>query len=190
MQPEDFPRGHSSLYYSHLNTHNCGVLMGFDTLVLIWSHQNKNVNIPKTLIKVLKLIYLKIYFVRKRISYVGGWESKTVDRIGKGISKEVNFMEYWWHALGKYSPTMWRGWTTIVEKDTEDSYLTLESQKSGVNGSTTQPEGEKWWLGSEQGREEKERKKQTSSPHWMHCNHLTDRINEKMTMNSAHAAYT
>ena len=48
-------------------------------------------------------------FVNIYILWGGGWGgqgSKTADRIGKGISKEVNFMEYWQYALGKYLPNL------------------------------------------------------------------------------------
>ena len=41
-------------------------------------------------------------------------------------------MEYWRYALGKCSSNLWRGWTTAIDKGTDDSYLTSESQKSGV----------------------------------------------------------
>ena len=39
VQQEDFPRGHPPEYYSHPNTFNFRVLMGYGALVLVWSHQ-------------------------------------------------------------------------------------------------------------------------------------------------------
>ena len=74
---------------------------------------------------------------------VGGRGSKTANRIGKGIYEEVNFMEYRQHALGKYLPNLWRGWTTTVDKDTKDSNLTSESRKSGVMGARLNPREKK-----------------------------------------------
>ena len=68
-----------------------------------------------------------------------GEGSKTADRIGKGISKEVNFVEFWRYALGKYSPNLWRGWTTTADKGNEDSCQTSKSQKSGVKGAWHNP---------------------------------------------------
>ena len=47
-----------------------------------------------------------LIYIFVNIYIVGGRGSKTVDRIGKGIFEEVNFVEYWWYALGKYLPNL------------------------------------------------------------------------------------
>ena len=55
----------------------------------------------------------------------------------------------------------------------------LEKSKVRGGGSTNQPEGKKGWVGTEQGREKKGRKKQSSFPHWMDCNYLASALMKK-----------
>ena len=102
---------------------------------------------------------------------IGGRGSKIANKIGKRISKEVNFVEYWQRALGKYSPNLWRGWTTIVDKDTEDSYLTSESQKSGVIGAQRNSREEKGDLALN--KEEKKKEKKSSRSLRIECTATT-----------------
>ena len=102
---------------------------------------------------------------------IGGRGSKIANRIGKRISEEVNFVEYWQRALGKYSPNLWRGWTTIVDKDTEDSYLTSESQKSGVIGAQRNSREEKGDLALN--KEEKKKEKKSSRSLRIECTATT-----------------
>ena len=108
------------------------------------------------------LFSLLIALLVPKIIIVGGWGSKTADKIGKGISEEVNLKKYWRYVLGKYSPNLRRGWTTIVDKGIKDSYLTSESQELGVKGAHCNPREEKGNLALN--KKEKKKEGQISHP--------------------------
>ena len=80
-------------------------------------------------------------------------------------------MEYWRYALEKYSPNLWRVWTTTVDKGTEDSYLTSESQKLGVKGARCNPREKKGDLALN--KEEKKKEGKFSHPLRIKCTVIT-----------------
>ena len=124
-----------------------------------------------TFLSMCLFFSLLIALLVPKIIIVGGWGSKTVDKIGKGIFEEVNLKKYWWYVLGKYSLNLGRGWTTIVDKGTEDSYITSESRESGVKGAQRNSREENGNLALN--KKEKKKEGQISHPLLIKCTATT-----------------
>ena len=114
---------------------------------------------------------LQIALLVPTIIIVGGRGSNIAEKIGKGISEEENLKKYWQYVLGKYSPHLGRGWTTIVDKGTEDSYLTSESRESAVKGAQCNPREENGNLALN--KKEKKKEGQISHPLCIKCTATT-----------------
>ena len=100
-----------------------------------------------------------------------GQGSKTANKRGEGISEEVDLGEFWWDVLGKYFPSLYRGWTATVGEGTEDAHLTSESWESELKGAWRNPKVEKGNLALN--KEEKKKEGQSNHPFYIKCTATT-----------------